>query len=152
MLCPIIVSCIPLSSLLASGHRLYPPIAINVLQNLFPYTDIKGTIVALKSIIQLQSSWEPGKPHPNYKVDLGTLEHIMAAAARKGSFELNLLVWDLVDLLGYEPTISMYESTMQGFVMGPRQDQNAFVVLAEMEEQGFQPSRALIRSLSRSIR
>ena len=110
------------------------------------------TILAMKSIIQLQSSWEPGNPHPNYKVDIGTLEHIMAAAARRGSFELNILVWDLVDMLGYEPTVSMYENTLQGFVMGVRQDHNVFAVLGEMEERGFVPTRALIRSLSRSIR
>ena len=76
----------------------------------------------------------------------------MAAAARKGCFELNILVWDLVDMLGYEPTVSMYENTLQGFVMGVRQDHNVFAVLGEMEERGFSPSRALIRSLSLSIR
>lgn len=137
---------------LLSGYRPYPPLAIAVLQNLFPYTNIDDTISAMKSIIQLQSSWEPGNLHPNYKVDIGTLEHIMAAAARKGSFELNILVWDLMDLLGYEPTECMYENTLQGFVMGVRQDNNVFMVLSEMEERGFVPSRALIRSLSRSMR
>lgn len=106
----------------------------------------------MKEIIHLQSSWEPGAPHPNYKVDIGILEHIMAAAARKGSFELNILVWDLVDMLGYEPTEFMYENTIQGFAMGVRQDHNMFAVLNEMEERGFSPSRALIRSLSRSVR
>lgn len=80
------------------------------------------------------------------------MEHIMAAAGRKGSFELNILVWDLVDMLGYEPTECMYENTLQGFVMGVRQDHNVFAVLGEMEERGFTPTRALIRSLSRSIR
>lgn len=134
------------------GYRPHPPLAIHTLQNLFPYTNVDETILALKSIIELHSSWEPGNMHPNYKVDIGTLEHVMAAAARKGSFELNILVWDLVDLLGYEPTECMYENTMQGFVMGPGQDANMFVVLGEMEERGFVPSRALIRSLSRSLR
>lgn len=106
----------------------------------------------MKSVIHLQSSWESGAPHPNYKVDIGMLEHIMAAAARMGSFELNILVWDLVDLLGYEPTEFMYENTIAGFAMGARQDHNVFAVLREMEERGFSPSRALIRSLSRSLR
>ena len=134
------------------GHRPSPNLAIQVLQNLFPYTKIDETILALKAIIQLQSSWEPGALYPTYKVDIGILEHIMAAAARKGAFELNILVWDLVDLLGYEPTEFMYENTIQGFAMGAQQDHNVFGVLSEMEERGFSPSRALIRSISRSIR
>jgi hypothetical protein len=109
------------------------------------------TVLALKSIIQLQSSWEPGAPYPAYKVDVGILEHIMAAAARFGAFEVNILVWDLVDLLGYQPTECMYENTIHGFARVPQQDHNVFGVLSEMEERGFTPSRALIRSLSRSL-
>ena len=141
-----------LARLVDTGFRPFPPVAILVLQNLFPYTNVDKTIVAMKAIIKLQSSWQAGDKFPNYRVDLGTLEHIMAAAARKGSFDLNLLVWDLMDLLGYEPTECMYESTIQGFAMGFRQDHNMFTVLGEMEEQGYTPSRALIRSLSRSLR
>jgi len=139
-------------SLFHAGFRPYPPLAIHVLQNQFPYTKVDETILAMKAIIKLQSSWEPGDSHPNYKVDIGTLEHIMAAAARKGSFELNIFVWDLIDLLGYEPTECMYENTLQGFSMGVRQDHNMFAVLGEMEDRGFTPSRALIRSLSKSLR
>lgn len=141
-----------LARLVNTGFRPYPPVAVHVLENLFPYTNVDETIVAMKAIIKLQSSWKIGDMHPNYRVDLGTLEHIMAAAARKGSFDLNLMVWDLMDLLGYEPTECMYECTIQGFVMGFRQDHNMFAVLGEMEEQGYTPSRALIRSLSRSLR
>ena len=138
--------------LLLKGFRPYPPVAIHVLQSLFPYTDLDETIVAMEAILKLQSSWEPGDRHADYRVDLGTLEHISAAAARKGSFDLNLLVWDLMDLLGYEPTQCMYENTIHGFAMGYRQDHNMLAVLGEMEERGYQPSRALIRSLSRSLR
>jgi hypothetical protein len=141
-----------LDSLLFVGHRPAPSLAIQVLLNLFPYTDMDETVLALKSIMQLQSSWEPGAPYPAYKVDVGILEHIMAAAARSGAFEVNILVWDLVDLLGYEPTEFMYENTIHGFARVPQQDHNVFGVLGEMEERGFTPSRALIRSLSRYLR
>jgi hypothetical protein len=141
-----------LARLASAGCRPYPPVAIHVLQNLFPYTNLDETTLAVKAMIQLQSSWEVGQRHPNYRVDIGTLEFVMAAAARKGSFDLNLLVWDLMDLLGYEPTECMYESTILCFAMGFRQDHNMFAVFGEMEERGYTPTRPLIRSLSRALR
>jgi hypothetical protein len=141
-----------LARLTSMGVRPFPPVTIQVLQNLFPFTNVDETIVAMKAIIELQSSWKVGHAYPNYRVDIGTLEHIMAAAARRGSFDLNLLVWDLMDLLGYEPTECMYENTIYGFAMGFRQDHNMLAVFGEMEERGYTPSRALIRSVSRPLR
>jgi len=136
-------------SLVSMGFYPYPPNAIHALENLFPFTDLRTTIIALAAVVDLQSSTESSEI---YRVDIGTLEQISAAGARKSSLHLNFLVWDALEQLGYEPTEGIYENTIQTFCMSYRQDHNLFAVLAEMECKGFEPSRALIRSISRSLR
>lgn len=140
-----------LAELAGEGHQIFPPVAINALQNLHPFTDLDATKKALQTILDLQNSLKPGDGR-DYRVDRGTLEQITVAGARHGSFELNLLVWDLMDTLGYEPTLGMYENTIHSFAMGYRQDHSVFAVLGEMESKGFVPSRGLIQSIARSIR
>ena len=110
------------------------------------------TSVALWALLELQSTTQPSDRYQSYRVDIGTLEQITAAGARKASPELNLMVWDLVEMLGYQPTEAMYENTIQAFCMAYRQDHSVFAVLAEMQSNGYEPSRALIRSISRSLR
>lgn len=88
----------------------------------------------------------------DYVVDMGMLHHIAAAAAKGGKHDIILLVWDILDMTGIEPTEAIYESTVHSFIKGRYQDINAFSVLAEMEAKGFQPSRGLIRSMSLSLR
>ncbi len=88
----------------------------------------------------------------DYIFDLGMLQHIAAAAARNGKHNVILLVWDVLDLMKMEATESIYESTIHAFIKGYSQDANAFAVLSEMESKGYQPSRALTRSMSLSLR
>jgi len=126
--------------------------AIHALENLFPFTDTEATMTALGAIIDMQSTSVESESNKIYRIDIGALEHITAAAARKPNPDLNLLVWDALELFGYEPTETIYENTIQSFCMSYRKDDNCFEALAEMESKGFEPSRALIRSVSRSLR
>jgi hypothetical protein len=61
-------------------------------------------------------------------------------------------VWDMLDVLGYEPSEAIYENTVTAFAMNTFTYREAFTVLAEMETRGFKPSRALIRSFSLHVR
>lgn len=118
-----------------------------VLTSFFPFTDFERTLVAVQATLDMAL-----RGNANVKVDMGTLEMIMASAARFGKHELGLLTWDLSECMGYEPTESLFESMIQAFSMSYRQDHRAFACLAEMEQHGYVPSRALLRSISRSLK
>jgi hypothetical protein len=133
------------------GRRPDPVTTLNALENLFPYTDVESTYIALKAIVDLQSTAKPEDEH-QYVVDISALEVIGAAAARAGHYPLSLLLWDLIDLLGYHPTEAIYENTIIVFAAQPETYGNAFTVLADMEASGYEPSRALIRGLSLCLR
>lgn len=117
------------------------------LANLFPFTDADKTLVAVKAILDIVS-----RGNTNVRIDRGMLEQILAGAARVGNYELGLATWDLIESLGYKPTESLFESMIQAFSMGYKQDHRVFSCLAGMEDYGYIPSRALIRSVSRSLR
>jgi hypothetical protein len=133
------------------GRRPDPVTALAALENLFPYTDVDATYTALKAIVDLQSTAKPEDDF-QYMVDISALEVIGAAAARRGHFVLCLLIWDLVDLLGYKPTEAIFENTIMAFAVEPTTYGNAFTVMAEMEANGYEPSRALIRGFSVNLR
>ncbi|KAL7476080.1 hypothetical protein ACHAW6_001961, partial [Cyclotella cf. meneghiniana] len=61
---------------------------------------------------------------PSYRVDTGTLE-AMSLAAQKGQTELNLLIQDLVELFGHQPTERMFEDVILSFG-SIRSDANSF--------------------------
>ena len=135
-------------------------IVLQALDNFFPFTDKEPVTRMLKAVLQLQqevveSAAKQGvavDPKSQYMVDIGVLEMIGAAAASQGSSEINLLVWDMLDVLGYEPTVGIYENTVMAFAMNTFTYKEAFTVLAEMEASGHEPSRALIRSCSAHLR
>jgi len=133
------------------GHRPEPYTVLHVLENLYPYTDMASTGKALKAIVDLLSA-SGHDDDRRYALDISSLEVIGAAAANAGSVYLNLLIWDLVDLLGYEPTEGIYENTAIAFASSPGTYGNAFAVMAEMETNGLEPSRALVRGLSTRMR
>ena len=87
-----------------------------------------------------------------YQIDIGTLELITGTAATRGRHAICLKVWDTLEAQGIQPTETIYENTCTAFAMAFRQDDNCFAVLGEMEAKGYTPSRALIRSISRSLR
>jgi hypothetical protein len=91
------------------------------------------------------------RPH-SYTIDIATLEAMGVAGSRTGCVELVLLLWDALDMMGYEPTESLYESTIVCFAGDNNLCENAFVVLKDMEDRGLVPSRALIKSFSLALR
>jgi pentatricopeptide repeat protein len=123
-----------------------------ILHNQYPFTDVHHTKSILNSILRLQKESIAIENGLDYRVDFGTLEYVTYAAAKRKSTDLILLVWDIVEMLEYTPSESMYENTIQSFVMSKRQDHKAFAVLADMEQKGFVPSRALLSTMNRSIR
>lgn len=135
----------------AMGRIPPPAVALNVLENLFPYTDAGATHAALQSIIKLQSTaLENGLPQ--YHLDIATMELISAASTKNGAHKNILLIWDLLDLISCKPSEGLYENTAIAFATDPNMYDDAFLVLAEMEEKGMIPSRALIRGLSFQFR
>jgi hypothetical protein len=130
------------------GQRPNPDTVILNLEILFPYTNVKDTRMVLTAIMELQKT----TTDKQYVIDISTLELIGAMAAQRGDEELVLMVWDLVDLFGYQPTEAIFEDTIVAFASNPETYTNAFTVLSHMEEYGMEPSRALIRSLSVHLR
>lgn len=139
-----------LEKVVASGRRPHPPLVANAIGNLFPYHDTGSTFRMLQAIIQLQRT--SGPDDIPYQLDISTLELIGSAAAAKGFYDMNLAVWDLLDLLQYEPTEAIYENTILAFCARPPTYGNAFAVLADMEEKGMFASRALLRGMSTLLR
>jgi hypothetical protein len=147
-----------------AGRRPRPVIVLNVLDNLFPFTGTNVVATTLGAILRLQQQVvESARDNRQridrdniqrnqYFVDIRTLEMIGAAAASQGNSDVNLLVWDMLDVLGYEPSEAIYENTVTAFAMNTFTYREAFTVLAEMEARGFKPSRALLRSFSLHVR
>ena len=147
-------SCLPFAEILSrlvvqDGHAVQPEIATRTLQNLAPFLDVEATTQAVHAILELSKK---DSPHTIAMVDYGTLEAISSSAARTGSTELGLAVWELLEQMGYEASEAIYENMIQTFAMSYRQDQYLFACLAEMEARGYKPHRALIRGVSRSLR
>lgn len=152
-----------LTRMVDTGRRPRPLLVLNALDNFFPFTDVPAVTKALKAIFRLQQQvveasksddqhCERYEGDQQYFVDIGTLELIGATAANQGQSNVNLLVWDMLDILGYEATVGIYENTVAAFAMNTFTYREAFTVLAEMEARGFRPTRALIRSFSVQLR
>ncbi|KAL7572997.1 hypothetical protein ACA910_007494 [Epithemia clementina (nom. ined.)] len=115
-----------------------------------------------------------------YHVDMAILELASSAAARAGSYETVLLIWELLELLHLPPSAALYENIILAFAQrGPTCYEHVFALLGEMELQAvpttmataatgdtttttnnnnnidadsYIPSRALIRGLSTRMR
>jgi hypothetical protein len=153
-------------------NRLVEAVTVlNVVENLFPYTDMVNVKLALESLIHLvkmenkSGSARAGEKNTDgastttttrYKVDISILEAMGAAAAKRGATNVCLLIWDLLDVLNYDeaPSVMIYENTVIAFCQaGPSFYPNVFVLLKEMQSRhGYALSRALIRGLSTRFR
>ncbi|KAL7541638.1 hypothetical protein ACHAXR_011073 [Thalassiosira sp. AJA248-18] len=138
-----------LSWLVSNGYTPKRENVINVLQCYHPFRDLEATHDILTSILKLQSENDSPSDAEDYRIDLGTLEAISMASARK-NIELNLLVWDLVEQSGYNPTESMFEDVVMSFA-ATRQDNHMYAALVDMEKNGFAPSPALLRYVALQI-
>ena len=131
----------------------YPPIALRVVQNMFPYDDSRAAKAALQSILEFDELQQHDERllHP-YRVSTETLEAMSASAARSGDFELIMTVWDAIDAFNCKATEAIYENTIVAFASNSKTCVNAFAAMDSMLADGFQPSRALIRSVSYVLR
>lgn len=158
-----------LTRMVEAGQYPRPVTVLNALDNFFPFTDFDAVAKTLKVVLRMQQEVAQAAKKQNGKIDMAiadldylskhqfyvdmfTLEMIGSAAASRGRSDINLLVWDMVDVLGYTPTEGIFENTVTAFAMNTFTYREAFTVLAEMTNRDFQPSRALIRSFSVQVR
>jgi len=142
-----------LRELVSSGHVPKPETVANVLKCYFPFHDTHATSEVLSVIQQLHlnsikssSSSPSSSSSEDYRIDMGTLEAVSMASARK-NVDLALQVWDMVEQFGYSPTASMFEDVILSFA-ATRQDENMYSALADMERNGFEPSPLLLKYIA----
>ncbi|VEU43580.1 unnamed protein product [Pseudo-nitzschia multistriata] len=147
------------------GGQLNADAVLPAIQNMFPYTEEEPICVALESWLDDAGNKEEarsrggGRHHHHHhdrehRIDRSMLEAISTGAAQSGSTRQILLVWEVLEACGHAPTELLYENTVMAFAndsVGNGLEQ-AFAALASMKEDGFRPSRPLIRSFSSAIR
>ena len=147
-----------LRELVSSGHVPKAETVANVLKCYFPFHDTHATSEVLSVIQQLHLNSvksSPSSPSPSssssedYRIDMGTLEAVSMASARK-NVDLALQVWDMVEQFGYSPTASMFEDVILSFA-ATRQDENMYSALADMERHGFEPSPLLLKYIALKV-
>lgn len=143
---------------LAASEVLPPPLrVISVVHNMFPFTDSDKMCKTLKALLQLQERHDL-KNFPAYTgideilIDLDGLESISLGAAKSGSVDMILLVWDLLMQCNYQATESIYENTVMTFAAAEGHLQSAFGAIVSMKGNGYQVPRALLRSFSSVLR
>lgn len=147
-----------LARLVAKKQFPHPLSALPAIHNMFPYTDTKQMCVAINALLDTKHHCKnvedevTSSLYNEYSIDMATLEMISAGAANAGDTELILLLWDLLDVSGYKPSEHIYENTVITFACSRNGIFQAFSALATMKDEGYDISRALIRSFSRAIR
>jgi hypothetical protein len=112
-------------------------------------TDATHEILSIIQKLQLDIAVIESPPVDDYRIDLGMLEAISMASARK-NVDLTLLVWDLVELFGYAPTAGMFEDVIMSFA-ATYQNENMFSALSDMERNGFVTSPGLLKFVGMKI-
>lgn len=137
-----------LAKTVALGHRVKATSAMPAIENYFPYTNMeqmKEVLTAVHAILKAGYS--------DFIIDIAMLEVMGVAAVNKGSTEVTLLIWDILDLMDCAPTEAIYENTAMVFSMCPETYESLLEVLLDMEQNaGFVPSRGLIRGISVKMR
>jgi len=144
------------------GGQLNPHAILPAIQNMFPYTEMEPICVTLEAWLEdfrNKNGYGNNEDHENMHdlnpenlIDLSMLEAISSGAAQAGSSRLILLVWDVMEVCRYSPTEMIYENTVVTFANEKGGLKQAFAALASMKEDGFEPSRPLIRSFSSAMR
>lgn len=116
------------------------------------FQDIGPITSLLEGIITLVKNPVEEERENAFYLDEGLLEELISVGAQQKVSSFVLLVWDLVELLGYSPTESMYENAVIAFCRFDKQDHHAFAAMSEMEEKGFKPSRDFIRNVSNILK
>ncbi len=136
---------------------LTPEIVLNIVQNDYPFSNIKSTRGILKSLLYLQQN--KGESEKDYILDMGTLEHLCSVSARKGNSQsMNVMMEYIreIQFAGnshYQPTEGIYESMAQAFVSSTKkEDHLVLALLAEMESNGMKPSYIFLKGIAQGMR
>ncbi|MGK3761534.1 MAG: pentatricopeptide repeat protein, partial [Bacillariaceae sp.] len=157
--------------LVSAGGQLMPDSILPAIQNMFPYTNTEQMCITLEAWLedfrikdnkhQQRRKDVDGEDNDNIVIwwnqedliDLSTLESISTGATKKGDSKLILLVWDVLEFSHYTPTETIYENTIITFANDKNDGlRSAFAAMSSMKEDGFVPSRPLIRSFSSALR
>jgi hypothetical protein len=144
-----------LARLVEMGEEPHPLHTIQAVHNMFPFTDPKKMNIALDSmstLLQQGRNSDDGSLYSQLFLDMATLESISAGAAHIGSQEMIMNVWEIIEQSEYSPSEAIFEHTVVAFAGSDDGLMQAFTALAEMQKEGFEVSRPLIRSISRAIR
>ena len=124
---------------------------LNVLHNEFPFLKMNNVGNLLRTIIQLEKANLSKKSGFNYQVDLGTLEHLSATAAKKGRSDVILLVWEYMEVMRLSEensncitlSQSMHESAAQAFACSSKKEDhmifNLFALALACFKEAFYP-------------
>mmetsp|Transcript_11057 Transcript_11057/g.16739 ORF Transcript_11057/g.16739 Transcript_11057/m.16739 type:complete len:702 (+) Transcript_11057:125-2230(+) len=141
---------------MAGGHPSRD-VAMKIVQNGYPYKRVETTRDLLKTILRLHKANDEFQP--DYKIDLGTLQHLTAIPARKGSSQIMTLLWQLIDRVAssdnpsYSPSQGLLENFTVSFASSnKKEDELVFKMLADFEDQGYEASRVFLKSISQSMR
>jgi hypothetical protein len=139
------------ATMVENGQRPEPIFVSRLVENCFPYSDMQELEMLLQGLLALASTPNPQDGY-RYILDINILDLIAASIVRHQDTNIIRTLWQYIEVSGIEPTESLYESTAVTFCHDPDLYPNAFKVLQEMEMRaGYEPSRALIRSMARRI-
>jgi len=135
-----------------------PRRALTLISKTYPFVDHTHLIYGMLQMLRPLFS-------NDLRLDRGTLEHLMAAAAKRNHQALGALIWDLYDLWNYTPSENCFEGMIilllkQDLIKkdGPPSyyetdhDFEAVDCLTQMIEAGYTPQRAFIKSMGNKLR
>jgi pentatricopeptide repeat protein len=142
-----------LARIVERNAQVDPPIVLRAVHNLFPFSDSQACESMLRSLLVLikQDISSRNKVRSRYRIDMGTIDSMSVSSVRSGNSKIILLLWEIIELLGYTPSESVYENTIITFAISGNTS-SAFDALQAMEGDEFPAKRALVRNFSRVLR
>lgn len=136
-----------------SGLSLDPGVVLNAVENMYPFANPYTIKPVLQSLLTYQRRVvESGGELVQIYVDMSVLERIATSAVLAKDRDILYMVWDMLDVLKYKASESIFESTVHLFSKDRYTYREAFTALYDMERNGMVPSKALIRSTAVQIR
>ncbi|GKY96436.1 hypothetical protein MPSEU_000603100 [Mayamaea pseudoterrestris] len=132
------------------GARCNSTTVLHSLENMYPFMDTNQACVSMRAIADLQR--QESDDGQEYIIDLATLEALSSSAAQASNLDMTMLVWELVDVYKYEPSLALYENAVVTFASHQETYANAFIAMNDMKGRGMSVSRALIRGVSARLR
>ncbi len=140
--------------------------ALNIIQNEYPFGNFKNNRSILESIIKLQQSKSPTQS--DYLIDSKTLEYITCSSSKRGHSSIVTLIWEYMNSvraslmehdnssplcsLYSKPTEGLYENAVMTFAASTNKDHLVLSILDEMEKEGYKPTRLFLSRLSARLR